>query len=123
MSSEFRRPDGPLTHDLKIWPEFFDQIDFGHKTHEIRKADRDFKANDYLRLHEWEPINQAYTGRMRMVRVTYITRGGNFGLPDDLCVMSICKVSDVIWDDRMTDEAAEIDSGENLTDIFEDRQP
>lgn len=96
------------THDLKTWPEPFTAIIEGRKTHEIRRADRPFAVGDTLHLHEWDPHQvrqfrtphgidctivdanpRGYTNRSIKVLVTYLTSGGQWGLPDDLCVMSI----------------------------------
>lgn len=61
-------------HDLKIRPGFFEAVAKGQKPFEIRKNDRDFKLDDVLLLREIEPgHNETYTGRMKAVRVTYIT--------------------------------------------------
>lgn len=76
-------------HNLKTWTEQFNAICNGHKTHEVRKNDRGFKVGDILHLHEWDPQTEKYTGRWTSVRVNYISEGGSFGLPSDLCVMSI----------------------------------
>ena len=50
-------------HHLKTWPLFFDAVMDGTKTFELRKADRDFKVNDILRLEEYSPGPASYTGR------------------------------------------------------------
>lgn len=76
-------------HILKTWPEPFQAILDGRKNYEIRKNDRDFKINDILYLTEFDPATDGFTGRGRLVRVTYMTNGGSWGLPKDLCVMSI----------------------------------
>lgn len=65
-------------HDLKILPNFFEQVANGNKTFEIRKNDRNFKIGDVLLLREIEPTRSThepvrYTGRMKAVKVTYIT--------------------------------------------------
>lgn len=83
-----------VTHDLKTWPEMFQAVLDGRKRHEIRRADRPFAAGDVLRLREWSPrpfiaSGGDYTGREQMVRVTYLTPAGAWGLPGNLCVMSI----------------------------------
>lgn len=75
------------THELKTWPGPFEDVVAGRKTHEVRKDDRGFEVGDTLVLREWVPGPQGYTGRSLTVTVTYITRG--WGLPDDMCVMSI----------------------------------
>lgn len=80
------------THSLKCWPVPFAAIIDGTKTHEIRVNDRDFKAGDLLRLKEWDPETGEYTLRIITRRVTYVTNGGQWGLPENLCVMSIREV-------------------------------
>jgi len=94
-------------HDLKTWPEPFAAILAGTKRHEIRKADRPFAVGDVLLLREWAPSLMPhdrtgratevlfggpmgyYTGRSVRVTVTHLTHGGAWGLPADLCVMSV----------------------------------
>lgn len=78
-----------MIHDLKAWPEPFAAILAGNKTHEIRKADRPFAVGDTLRLREWDPKGEAYTGREIAADVTHLSAPGTWGLPADLCVMSI----------------------------------
>jgi hypothetical protein len=90
-----------MLHDLKTWPEAFEAVMRGEKTHEARKNDRGFAVGDVLVLREWAPHNPAecdwqataklagnYTGRTLMVDVTHITQG-LYGLPPDLAIMSI----------------------------------
>lgn len=81
----------PRTHDLKTWPAPFAAVWHGTKHHEIRKNDRGFAVGDFLYLHEYEP--KGYSGRMTLraicAVVTYMSEGGTWGLPADLCVMSI----------------------------------
>lgn len=95
----------PIEHDLKCWPDPFAAIVRGEKTHEIRKNDRDYHVGDTLLLREWmqtgtrvtergprgftiETIGK-YTGRETRSLVTHLTPGGQWGLPNDICVMSI----------------------------------
>lgn len=77
------------THELKIWPEPFEAVHSGKKRYELRKADRDFKVGDGLFLREWDPNAKDYTGRSMKLSITYITPGGEFGLPEDFCILSI----------------------------------
>lgn len=76
-------------HDLKCWPEPFHAVWHGIKTHEIRNNDRDFQVGDTLKLREWFPTKELYTGREITVAVTYLTSGGTWGLPTTVCVLSI----------------------------------
>ena len=76
-------------HELKTWPVAFEAVERGSKHHEIRKNDRYFIKGDLLQLREWDPTTEKYTGRERTVRVSHISYGGSWDLPDDLCVMSI----------------------------------
>ena len=80
------------SHDLKTWTEPFTAVWDGRKTYEVRKNDRDYRVGDELVLREWlgySPDECCYSGRVVYARVEYMTRGGTFGLPADLCVMSL----------------------------------
>jgi hypothetical protein len=77
-------------HELKTHPEPFAAVLGKRKKHEIRTTtDRVFQTGDILILEEWDPNAEKYTGRAIIARVTYITMGGQWGIPPDLCVMSI----------------------------------
>jgi hypothetical protein len=85
------------THELKIWPEFFQAIERGQKTFDVRFNDRGFASGDVLDLREWEPhpalgqegtsgIAPGYTGRSVKMLVTYVLHGGTHpGLIEPLC--------------------------------------
>lgn len=86
---------GIRTHELKVWPEPFRSLMAGRKKHEIRKFDRDFQVGDLLILKEWDPHPaiaddvRGYTGQEVKVRISYITPPGQWGLPQDIGVLSI----------------------------------
>ena|ERR1700747_3316137 len=97
-----------MTHQVKSWPGAFEAVTNGAKKHEVRKADRPFKVGDTLILREFTPeviekggvvVDEeghtvgAYTGRTLMRLITYISPAGSFGLPADLCVLSLGRVS------------------------------
>jgi hypothetical protein len=84
-----------MIHELKTWPEPFAALLEGRKMFEIRKADRPFDVGDALDLREWNPDGSGYTGRETVAVVTYIVRGGAWGLPPDLCVMGLGFVPEV----------------------------
>jgi ribosomal protein L16/L10AE len=61
-----------MVHDLKSWPIYFNAVISGIKTFETRLDDgRGFAAGDSLRLKEWDPVLEIYTGRELRVLVKY----------------------------------------------------
>lgn len=59
-----------MKHNLKILPEYFNAIDSGEKTFEVRFNDRNYQVNDILLLQEW--VDGQYTGREMEVEVIYL---------------------------------------------------
>lgn len=78
----------PMTHILKIWPEYYDAIDSGEKTFEFRLNDRNYQTNDILILREYCPEKDTYSGREIQVLVTYVLYIGKYA------VLSIRKILD-----------------------------
>jgi len=86
-----------MIHDLKTWPEYYKLVESGEKRFEVRKNDRPYAVGDFLNLREWQPtgtvdgvaITGYYTGQSIYAKVTYILHGGQFGLPENICIMSI----------------------------------
>lgn len=76
-------------HDLKTWDSLFQYVKSGEKTAEYRKDDRGFKQGQFLNLREWDNETEEYTGESLLARITHIVYGGQFGIPEDYCVMSI----------------------------------
>ncbi len=85
------------THILKTWPEPFQAVLDGRKRYEIRVNDRFFVVGEVLHLKEYRVDiaeagalgEGAFTGREAFARVTYMSPGGTWGLPANLCVLSI----------------------------------
>lgn len=91
------------THELKCWPSFFAAVLDGSKTFEVRQNDRDFSVGDVLHLREWDPspdvapperprgdgIHVRYTRRDCLRVVTYVLRGGEFGIAPGHCVLGL----------------------------------
>lgn len=50
----------PITHRLKIWPEYYQQHLAGDRPFEIRNNDRDFQVGDYVELWPYDPASNAY---------------------------------------------------------------
>jgi hypothetical protein len=67
------------THELKIWPEFFDPVARGEKTFDVRYNDRGFEKGDVLWLREWNPAEGVYTGRSVERLVAYVHPGSGPG--------------------------------------------
>lgn len=76
-----------MIHELKILPEYFEQVRNGTKTFEIRKNDRNFKVGDTLWLKEWD--GNKYTGRDTTRKVIYILDDNSGYVLDGYVVMSI----------------------------------
>lgn len=47
-----------MTHELKIWPQFYCRVADGSKTFEVRENDRGFQPGDTVVLREWDPNPQ-----------------------------------------------------------------
>lgn len=81
-------------HNLKILPQYFNEVINGNKKFEIRKNDRDFKEGDKVKLREFNGV--AYTGRCIKAKIGYVLYGGNYGLEKEYCIFSlITKSQDV----------------------------
>ena len=77
-----------MTHELKTWPEYFEEVWNGNKTFELRKNDRKFEAGDILVLREYDPASGTYL-RETIRHVDYVLNGPCFGLEEGYCIMSI----------------------------------
>ena len=83
-----------MIHNLKTWTEFYQAVTRGGKTFEIRKNDRDFKVGDLLNLIEVLPEkNFKPTGNTSLFDITYILKGSEWGLDENVVVMSIRRVN------------------------------
>lgn len=75
------------THDLKTWPEPFELIITGRKLFEIRRNDRNYEVGDLLKLREFYPGQNKYSGRHVTARVLSIIEG--YGLMPGFVGMGI----------------------------------
>lgn len=75
-------------HELKTLPEFFEAVASGAKPFEVRKDDRGYSVGDVLWLREWNPSTERY-GAGYVRRVSYVLKGGQFGIQEGHVVMGI----------------------------------
>jgi hypothetical protein len=80
------------THELKLWPQYFQAVKDGLKTFEIRKNDREFTVGDEVVLQEWNQDLQQYTGRSLVREISYVT---GFGQPDGQVVFGLVGKGDL----------------------------
>ena len=86
------RIDGPKVHDLKCAAGYYEAVELGHKTAELRLNDRDFGPHDILRLHEFE--YGKLTGRTLERRITHIVWDSNGPwLAPGYCMLSLGPVT------------------------------
>ena len=79
-----------MTHELKTWPEFFQLIVDGRKNFELRRDDRLFVEGDILRLREWVPRSEEYTGRVHIRKICYVLRDApTGGLTPGYCILGL----------------------------------
>lgn len=76
------------THEIKVLPEYFNELVDGNKKFEIRENDRDYKVGDIVYLREWD--DDKFTGNALIVKITYILTAEQFseGLQRGYCVWS-----------------------------------
>ena len=83
-----------MTHYLKTWPDYFDLVQSGQKTFEVRKHDRAFMAGDMVCLQEWRPTKagnlgpEGYTGRTFWARIQYVLTDFP-GITEGYCVFGL----------------------------------
>jgi Domain of unknown function (DUF3850) len=75
-------------HDLKVWPEFWENLESGRKTFEIRIDDRGFEVGDTLLLREWHPVNHTYSGRKVRRTITHMLRNWR-GIQSGYVILSL----------------------------------
>lgn len=68
----------PITHDLKIYPEFFSAVCTGVKRAELRKNDRDYRVGDTIHLMETPRGSCHRTGEFINVTITHIADVGEW---------------------------------------------
>ena len=73
-------------HRLKLAKMFFDAVNTGKKSFELRKNDRNYQIGDILELHEMSDGEE--TGRVTEKQVIYILEGFK-GLEEGYCILGL----------------------------------
>ena len=82
-------------HELKILPKYYKKVLTGEKRFELRKDDRDFKVGDIIKLCEYD--GKGLTGRDTLYDVIYKLDGGEYGLEEGYCILSIKPHGSELW--------------------------
>lgn len=73
-------------HELKTIQPYFELIQLGVKTFEIRKNDRDYKVDDYLMLKEYDPDTGYVDSKPVIARIKYILNNEEYVAKDHICM-------------------------------------
>ena len=77
-----------MEHELKILPQYFEEVWNENKTFELRKDDRYYKIGDTLRLLEFD--YGTYTGRECNRTILYILRDADqYGLKEGFVILAM----------------------------------
>jgi hypothetical protein len=102
--SPLRVERGADVIELKTWSEYFADVASGVKPFELRRHDRNVAVGSVLRLREWSPTAEAYTGRDCLRRVTYVLQNApQFGLEDGFAIYGLAEANDNPWFELLED--------------------
>lgn len=62
------------THVVKIWPEYFHEVQTGEWPLDLRIDDRGYTKGDSLMLREWDPVTMEYTGKMTCKKIVHVLK-------------------------------------------------
>lgn len=76
-----------MTHELKILPEYYEEVKAGNKNFELRKNDRDYMEHDTIRLRAWD--GEKYLDKAPLERtVKFVLMDcPEYGLMDGYCIL------------------------------------
>ena len=98
----------PRIHELKTWPAYWQAVESGEKTFEVRRDDRGFQKGDILVLQLYDPEKRAYMRDPKDPRllsnlganaaeiereVSWILTGGQMGVEPGFVVMGLKPLS------------------------------
>lgn len=78
-------------HTLKTLPQYFEAIERGEKTFEVRRNDRGFQKGDLVVLKKLDSSGRFYDSFNRELtfRIGWLLQGGQFGIEPGFCVFSL----------------------------------
>jgi hypothetical protein len=76
-----------MIHELKIKSEYLIEVIEGAKPFELRKDDREYKVGDFLHLRGYQ--DGRYTSLETVKEITYIFRGGEYGLEKGFAILGL----------------------------------
>ena len=76
-----------MTHELKILPEYYEEVKCGNKNFELRKNDGDYMEGDTIRLRAWD--GEKYLDKAPLERtVKFVLMDcPEYGLMDGYCIL------------------------------------
>lgn len=80
-----------VTHELKTLSPYWEAVQRGEKTFEVRRDDRGFQKGDTLRLYRTDSVSEIGWKCNRWLdrRITYILTGGQLGIEPGFVVMGL----------------------------------
>jgi ASC-1-like (ASCH) protein len=81
------------THRLKTLTQYFENVQNGRKSAELRLNDRDYQVGDILVLEGYDANDKLYVGGSVTKQITHILSGCR-GLEPGYCVLSLDEVSE-----------------------------
>ena len=82
----------PVIHDVKVWSRFWESLTIEEKNFELRKLDRDYQVNDYLRLNFYsEDLKEIVeTEKPKIAKIQYILKDAEmFGLQKEYGILAL----------------------------------
>lgn len=87
-----------LIHELKLHTKYFDSVVDMSKPFEVRKNDRNYRVGDELILKEFIPKGwfeeweeESVTGEICHRVITYILKGGEYGIDKDYVILGLAR--------------------------------
>lgn len=85
-------------HNVKCWPNYFDAIERGDKTFDVRRDDRGYQRGDTLVLEKFDPKKNGYVYPTHHLSakpfsikktISYVLTGGQFGIEPGYVVLAL----------------------------------